>query len=283
MKRLLTVLMAAIMVIGLCACGQKSETAPEGPSWQEQYDLGIRYLSEGKYEEAILAFTAAIEIDPKRADAYLSLADAYLQSGDAERANAVLQDALDRVEDADAIEAMLAKLLSNRPVLEGYPKTERQELAEGGYVLTEYNQYGDCIAQTYYQSENQPMYHLEWTYDASGNLVSKYEKSYEEDDALLESYTEYDEQRRPVSVQEIWIDSVNSYVYDYSGADVRVSMAFDSDQWGLVEDEFSYTMSADAHHMTVAGTGYSAEGIDVHHLMEFDEWEGILRDIELEN
>lgn len=49
------------------------------PTWQEQYDLGMRYLSESNYEEAILAFTAAIEIDPNNALAYVGRADAYVQ------------------------------------------------------------------------------------------------------------------------------------------------------------------------------------------------------------
>ena len=52
------------------------------PTWQEQYDLGMKYLTESNYEEAILAFTAAIEIDPQRAEAYLGRADAYFQTAD---------------------------------------------------------------------------------------------------------------------------------------------------------------------------------------------------------
>ena len=55
MKRLSTVLLLILMMV-LPACGQKEAA----PTWQEQYDLGIRYLSEGNYEEAIIAFTAAI-------------------------------------------------------------------------------------------------------------------------------------------------------------------------------------------------------------------------------
>lgn len=50
-------------------------------SWQEQYDLGVRYLSEGNYEEAILKFSAAIEIDPKQIPAYIGRAEAYVSSG----------------------------------------------------------------------------------------------------------------------------------------------------------------------------------------------------------
>ena len=63
----------------LCACGQSTEA-----QWQEQYDLGVRYLSEGNYEEAIIAFTAAIEIDPKRPEGYTGRGDAYALSGDTE-------------------------------------------------------------------------------------------------------------------------------------------------------------------------------------------------------
>ncbi|MCI8401309.1 MAG: tetratricopeptide repeat protein [Lachnospiraceae bacterium] len=63
--------------------------------WQSQYELGIRFLNEGNYEEAILAFTAAIEIEPNRAAPYLARGDAYaaqedgLESGAADYGRAV--------------------------------------------------------------------------------------------------------------------------------------------------------------------------------------------------
>ena len=62
MRRVLPVLLVVLL---LCGCGAAAK------SWQEEYDLGVRYLSEGNYEEAILAFEAAIEIDPKAPGAYL--------------------------------------------------------------------------------------------------------------------------------------------------------------------------------------------------------------------
>ena len=49
------------------------------PTRQEQYDLGMRYLSESNYEEAISAFTAAIENEPNNALAYVGRAEAYAQ------------------------------------------------------------------------------------------------------------------------------------------------------------------------------------------------------------
>lgn len=79
MKARLASLLVVIVLV-LSACG----TNPEAPTWQEQYNLGIRYLSEGKYEEAIIAFTAAIEIDPKRAPTYVGRGDAYVGLGETE-------------------------------------------------------------------------------------------------------------------------------------------------------------------------------------------------------
>lgn len=84
MKRILdimkrTYVLLLVMVLLLAACGRQTQRADasQTPTWQEQYDLGVRYLSEGNYEEAIIAFTAAIEIDPKQPPAYVGRGDAY--------------------------------------------------------------------------------------------------------------------------------------------------------------------------------------------------------------
>lgn len=68
-KRHLFLLLALLL---LTACGTHTAT------WKEQYDLGVRCLSEGRYREAVIAFTAAIGIEPKRASAYVSRGDAYV-------------------------------------------------------------------------------------------------------------------------------------------------------------------------------------------------------------
>lgn len=71
MKRCINVGLALIITMTLTSCASMEER------WQEQYDLGIRYLAEGNYEEAIIAFTEAIEIDEKRPDSYFSRGQAY--------------------------------------------------------------------------------------------------------------------------------------------------------------------------------------------------------------
>lgn len=85
-QRMHIVLSVLLIALLLSACGQNIEA-----KWQEQYDLGVRYLSEGNYEEAIIAFTAAIEIDPKRPEAYLKAAEAYEALGDPDSAKVILE------------------------------------------------------------------------------------------------------------------------------------------------------------------------------------------------
>ena len=78
MKRLTAGILSLVMLLVLCGCGKKDGET----TWQEQYDLGVRYLSDGNYEEAIIAFTAAIEIDPRRAEAYVGRGSAYIGAGE---------------------------------------------------------------------------------------------------------------------------------------------------------------------------------------------------------
>ena len=83
-KRITALLLAAILLLSLAACGAKDP-------WQEKYDLGMRYLNEGNYQEAVIAFEAAIEIDAKRPEAYLGAAEAYIAADDIDAAIAILE------------------------------------------------------------------------------------------------------------------------------------------------------------------------------------------------
>ena len=95
MKR--TYILLLVMVLLLAACGRQTQgaDASQTPTWQEQYDLGVRYLSEGNYKEAIIAFTAAIEIDPMKPDAYLNKANAYIGMNDFDSACDILEKGYD--------------------------------------------------------------------------------------------------------------------------------------------------------------------------------------------
>lgn len=43
MKKITVLFTVLALILGLCACSVKSGAT----TWQEQYDLGLRYLSEG--------------------------------------------------------------------------------------------------------------------------------------------------------------------------------------------------------------------------------------------
>ena len=114
MKRLLCLLFAALALLLLlvgCAkeavtpnwAGQEKSAAAEktdASGWQAQYDLGVRYLNDGNYEEAVIAFTAAIEIDPKRPEGYAARGGAYLSMAQASGDAAQYAQAADDLEQA---------------------------------------------------------------------------------------------------------------------------------------------------------------------------------------
>ena len=77
MKKIISIVLSLVMMLSFVGCGQKAVAG-----WQEQYDLGIKYVNEAKYEEAILAFTKALEIDPKQQPVYIAMADVYIRQGD---------------------------------------------------------------------------------------------------------------------------------------------------------------------------------------------------------
>ncbi len=53
---------------------------------QDYLDLGEKYLTEANYEEAAVAFTKAIELEPREIGAYEKLAGAYTAQGNTEQA-----------------------------------------------------------------------------------------------------------------------------------------------------------------------------------------------------
>lgn len=98
-----TRLIALIMLLAclLAGCGgsaQNEELQSASPasellagteqilSYEDYYNLGVRYLSDGNYEEAIIAFLAAIEIEPRRFEAQYELGRSYRAYGQPENA-----------------------------------------------------------------------------------------------------------------------------------------------------------------------------------------------------
>lgn len=156
MKRCICVIF--VFIITLSGCSQSTKASL---SWQQQYSLGVRYLSEGNYEEAIIAFTAAIEIDPKKPDTYIGLYEAYVAVGDYESAQAAIdsgrEECGNRTEFDDA-QTSLDRLFSDDPEMQMYLDSEKlSETLRSGVLTfddlpavfsTPFNQLGSIVGLT---------------------------------------------------------------------------------------------------------------------------------------
>ena len=88
---ILTLLLSVLTTTG-CFGRRETDTA------LEKLELAIKYLSEDNFEQAILAFHAVLEIDPRNVQAYTGLAGAYVLQGEPEKAQQILAQGLAEVE-----------------------------------------------------------------------------------------------------------------------------------------------------------------------------------------
>ncbi len=283
MKKILPLFLTLALVLGLCACGQK---AAEGPTWQEQYDLGIRYLEEGNYEEAIIAFNAAIEIDPKRPETYIGLADAYTALGDTEAAKKALEDGLAATED-DSIRAQLEQLEAQLsaaaipqvgPAVDPLPVARTEE--RDGYVY-EYDENGRLIREAFYLYDGTLLdWERTYLYDAAGLLVSSRATSYASYHTgnPPDRYTDYEYdglgrliKRVDEDVQlDDGISFLETHTYRYDGT--RVEITIDGSEPGTALPVWKwaviYTMSDPRHAVVTGNMGYGQ-------YVELEECDGV--------
>lgn len=211
-----------IILLAMSGCGAKT-------AWQEEYDLGVRYLSEGNYEEAVIAFTAAIQIDPQKAEAYVALADAYVDMGEAVQAKEVLTKALDVAGDDEALldkikeiekdcaldevaDGEITEETSAKPALDAQDASD-EEMST--WRLLEVNVFVDGSASDSYQMQ----------YDINEVYPSKVRRVSYSGDGNVSTYS-YDDNSRVVENKEYWTSGeeetqypnwVTNYEYDEDG------------------------------------------------------------------
>ena len=240
MKKVVCMFFASIICVTFLACGQKAATEA-APTWQEQYDLGVRYLSEGNYEEAILAFTAAIEIDPKKADAYLGMAEVYIAQGNTDAAAEVLTNALAVVEDSAIIQARLDELAKQA---DANLERQTEEFDENGNLIRKnyYDEYGNLEYYALYSTDLKTGLSRIDDYNADGSL-SEYFLEYTSEDGLTtysDCYnTDGSFNHRSVKV----VDENNIWLYsatlNEAGDEIRKSVPiYDSEGKQLGWDNF---------------------------------------------
>ncbi len=85
-----------------------------GNDLQTQLDLGNKYVSELDYENAIIAYEEALEIDPYCLEAYFGLYDAYLALGQQDKAIEIMEQARNMLPDSVEVYVSLAQLYASQ-------------------------------------------------------------------------------------------------------------------------------------------------------------------------
>ena len=256
MKRGICLLLALLLLAG---CGG-AESAVAG--WQEQYDLGIQYLSEQNYSEAILAFTEAIAIDPNRPELYVGRAQAYIASGEtAENLAAALAD-YEKAQELGYTAADLWLGLADICIRQGdYDKA--REVLEEGLAATG----GDPDIQAKLDeldsgtvTDGTGRVRLRSGYDENGDLTWYHVYTYDESGREA-GVTHYDGEGNELGHVDILYDGNKRPVqnYAFSGSDgwlIRMENTYN--EAGQVVREVSYPL--DDHLATISEYTYNEQG-----------------------
>ena len=91
------VIIGVVLLLCLMGAGIFAMTANSAEKkLADQLDLGRKYLDELDYERAIVAYGAAINIDPMNVEAYLGMAEAYEAMGDLDMALQILEQGYEK-------------------------------------------------------------------------------------------------------------------------------------------------------------------------------------------
>lgn len=223
LRKMAVFVLLAVMTMTLTACGTKA-------GWKEQYDLGMKYVSEAKYEEAVLAFNKALEIDPKQAPVYIALAEVYTAQGNYTQAATVLTRGVQQAEDKEPLEQALQQVADKRqqagqplPVqlpdktprpqdgpqpqqggislrqpagrcedVEGVVRTERIDDPDGSHTVYGYDSSGRRIAEYIHPDEDNLYAANICTYLSDSRYREDYYYTDLQNNFILEQYRVYD-------------------------------------------------------------------------------------------
>ena len=276
MKRVFSLLLVLALTLSLCACGDNSA------KWQEQYDLGQKYLTDGNYEEAILAFTAAIEIDPKRAPAYVGRGDAYLGRGsDEESLTAAFADFETALSLDDSLAGAylgLAEVYIARDQFDeamdilrrGVEKTGDQRLSDRLAELESGNvsdYWGRTLKETHYDGDGTLTCWYEYDYNDQGQCIGI--TSYGPDGSQIQHIDQrYDAQGHMVYGRYSWdcdgeMDGA-AYTFNSEGKPEKRTLdsgestvfAYDAEGRRVREEYYDETGELDGYRTTEYGDGY---------------------------
>ena len=178
-KSLKITLIAAGIAIIIAVCSLAAVSSyKNSPSYM--LSLAERYLTELNYEQAIIYYEKYLEIEPKDSEAWLSLAEAYYESGDIDKAIDTLKRALEFVDDEKIRNKLLEyESLKNPPVTTTATTTvtDIPVIVDDGYINftafdTGLESFMSCGADNVYCTRKDDVYAF---VNGNGNLLSGYD------------------------------------------------------------------------------------------------------------
>ncbi len=147
------IVIVAVIIIALTV-GIRTYNSPVNQI-SRQLDLGYKYLENGEYEEAILAFEKAIAIDDKCMEAYVGGLEAYLNIGDEESLQAFYDRAMSAAEslDGELLAQNMGYVVEIYQMADAvYADTPQQaiEVLEKGWNVTAEPEIGNQLAEDYF-------------------------------------------------------------------------------------------------------------------------------------
>ncbi len=185
----------------------------------EQISLGEKYLTEENYEEAIVAFKKAIEIEPNAPELYIKLADAYVAKGDTANAISILQEGYEKTQ-SEIIKTKLDGLtnVGDEVIIE-----ESSEISEEPSTISEAEQEKAALQE--YENNMEKSIKINKQAESITCKVSQYEIADLNNDGSYELITQY----------KLFFDSFPSYAYGvylkifkYHNGEIEEYKTFDS-------------------------------------------------------
>ncbi len=198
------VALAATMI---CSCSSKKLDA----EYDELIDQAEEYLEDENYKKAVSSYEDAIDLCPDREEAYLGLAEAYIEQGDLTSALSILKKGKRSVEDNDKIVDMMDDISSGKYDVEETEVTEPLETDPAVAPVAE-------PVETIPAATATPTPEPEPQYDeaAAASAYLDVLDEYEDEILTFENGILYDQQVPSITYRDITGDDLPELIFEYA-------------------------------------------------------------------